>query len=92
MTGAILLIEFMLLMLVIIFSVLFWYWAKSAGLTLIIYKKIKKGFPLLGDIIYGVGISVVGSVFFIASSGIDLLSIKSLIGFFLIILGSIIRR
>ena len=92
MTEAILTVEVILVILAILFSVLFWHWAKITGLTFIIYKKIKKILPLLGDIVYGIGISVVGSVLFAATCGLDLLSIKSFVGFFLIVLGSIIRR
>lgn len=92
MTEAILITEIIIVVLSIVFSMLFWHWAKMTGLTFIIYKKMKKILPLIGDIAYGIGISVVGSVLFIATSGMDLLSIKSIIGFFLIILGTILKH
>jgi len=92
MTEAILTTKIILVILSFLFSVLFWYWAKMTGLTLVIYKKIKKIIPLIGDIAYGVGISVVGAVLFGATSGMDLLSIKSFVGFFLIILGAILKH
>lgn len=54
-------------------------------------KKLKDSLVVFGDAIYGIGISILGSVFFLDPNLVSLYSHKGAIGTSLIILGAYIR-